>query len=246
MKISTDNVNKEKLISLWQNVFGDDRDYIELLLSESESFSDIFAVTVSDEICSVLYLLDCELSLDGICYKGKYLYAAATAEKHRKKGFMAKLITEAQEYCSDNGYDFISLVPANEPLYSYYEKFGFEPRMHIFRNICFNIRADANEISAEEYFKERSQRLNNCFNFTNGSVGYAALCLEYSGYRFYKDGDNNIYLSEGDAFKPEEVISSDGNIIGASAEKYGMVYPINNSLNDILKRTSVYMNLALD
>lgn len=247
MKITVDKGNKEKLINLWQKVFGDDRAYIELIFSEKDNICDVFAVTENGSLCSVLYLLDCSININNAEYEGKYLYAAATEERHRKKGLMAKLINEAQNYCADNGFDFISLVPANEPLYEYYEKFGFESCMRRYKRININDNEyDVSEISGKEYFTERKSRLKNNFNFIGKSIDYAVSCLRYSGYRFYKDSEDCIYLADSDISHAEEVISSDGSFSGVKTEKYGMVYPIENNLKALLKDNTVYMNIALD
>lgn len=115
---------KEDIISLWQEAFGDSRDYIEFFLNECP---DIVCLgnTCEGRLASMFFLLN------GIIgeYRCKYLYAACTAIRFREKGLMGDLLEYAKKYCTEEGFDFIFLVPCEEALYSYYSKFGFEPRM---------------------------------------------------------------------------------------------------------------------
>ena len=246
MKITVDENSKEKLINLWHNVFGDDRAYIELIFQKNSSFCDIFTVEENGEICSVLYLFDCSVNICGEYFLGKYLYAAATDKNHRRKGLMGKLIKESQVYCVENNLDFIALLPANESLYTYYAKFGFEYNMWRCKNFSADCNSKTIEISGYEYFCERKNRLKNSFNFVGDSVAYAVSCLDYSGYKFYKNSDNVIFLTDSESGCIEEAISQNGELSGMQAEKYGMMFAVDEKLKALLKSNDIYMNIALD
>ena len=69
------------------------------------------------EVVTILFLLPCEINKNK-CY---YLFAAATKEEERKKGYMTELLNSILK---ENEYQ-IFLRPANEGLIGYYEKFGF-------------------------------------------------------------------------------------------------------------------------
>ena len=258
MKIIPNKENTESLIKLWSDVFGDEREYIELLFPYGKSVCDIFAEFDGGEIVSALYLLDCSLSFGGVEYNGKYLYAAATDEKYRGKGFMASLINEAKGYCKSAGLDYISLVPANEGLYNYYEKFGFVSAMHrttVSGASEISLAAET-EISGEEYFAERRKRLDNSLNFTGNSVGYAISCLEYSGMKFYRNSVGQLFMTEGESVFFDELIDGKNamrflvnNEIdekSISTDRFGMLYPINAELIRDWNSDDLYMNIALD
>ena len=51
-------------------------------------------------------------------------------KKFRGKGYMAKLLKKAESFAKQNGKSFIALVPADEGLYSYYKRFGFNEAMY--------------------------------------------------------------------------------------------------------------------
>ena len=257
MKIIPNKENTESLIKLWSDVFGDEREYIELLFPYGKSVCDIFAEFDGDEIVSALYLLDCILSFGGVQYTGKYLYAAATNEKYRGKGIMSSLINEAKEYCKSAGLDYISLVPANEGLYNYYEKFGFVSAMHrtTVSGASEILLAPETEISGEEYFSERRLRLENSLQFSGNSVGYVISCLEYSGMKFYRNSEGKLFMTEGASVLFDEFIDgnnavrflvNDERTEGISTEKFGMLLPINPELKRDWAVNDLYMNIALD
>lgn len=259
MKITPCDDNKEKLIRLWMKVFGDEREYIGLLFPDNEILCDVFAITDGDSICAALYLLDCSLKFDGTIYKGKYLYAAATDEEHRNRGLMSALIREAQSYCKKDGFDFISLVPADEWLYNYYGKFGFISAMY--RTTVFNSEDKfgarlKKEITGSEYFNKRSLRVDNCIMFDGESIKYAVSCLEYNGLKFYEDSDSQLFITENDSYLFDEYISentamryivdNETKTQKRVTERFGMLYPINTELERDWNFTDIYMNIALD
>ncbi len=88
-------------------------------------------VATEGEILGMLHWFDC--FQDG--KKLAYLYAVAVKPARQGTGIGSRLLRYTLEYLSD--YGGILLVPAEESLFSYYEKFGF--------SVCSSIR----EISAE-------------------------------------------------------------------------------------------------
>ncbi len=117
------NINdKKELESLWQMTFLEDSQVIEYF------FSHIFKDTVTPvfridgEIASSLFLLPCKIGN----YKGKCVYCAMTKYSHRGKGYMKELLDFSYNYCKENSFDFLFLVPAEETLFEYYAKCGFE------------------------------------------------------------------------------------------------------------------------
>ena len=114
--------DKKEISGLWQMTFLEDSSVIE------NFFENVFDNTVTpvirldDEIVSSLFLLDCEIGN----YKGKCVYCAMTKYAHRGKGYMKKLLDFSYDYCKENGFDFLFLVPAEKSLFDYYKTCGFE------------------------------------------------------------------------------------------------------------------------
>ena len=115
------NKDKKELSSLWQMTFLEDSTVIE------NFFENIFGTTVTPvikidgEIVSSLFLLDCKIG----DFNGKCVYCAMTKYAHRGKGYMKKLLDFSYDYCKENSFDFLFLVPAEKSLFNYYEACGF-------------------------------------------------------------------------------------------------------------------------
>lgn len=116
---------KEKMYSLWQSCFGDDRETIDMFFKNSFSYENAVICTDKAEVVSQLFLLPEKLSIGEKEYFAYYIYAAATAESYRKQGIMGSLLEFTSALAADRKVDYLFLVPATENLFDYYEKFGF-------------------------------------------------------------------------------------------------------------------------
>ena len=162
--------NREQIISLWSAVFGDSRADIEFFLDECKNKSCL-GLFADGKLVSMLFLVNCKYSE----YNGKYVYAVCTAENHRKRGYSSRLLCEAKKYMSD----FLWLIPANDGLFEFYAKHGFETKL--FSNSIFehNIEFDESK-EIIEYLYEGSD-----YAFPKGMI-YSALDLPIGGTGFNK------------------------------------------------------------
>ncbi len=116
-----DKNDKTQLEKMWQSIFLEDIQVV------NEFFENIYGTTVTPvikidgEIVSSLFLLDCRIGE----YNGKCVYCAMTKYAHRGKGYMKMLLDFSYEYCKENNFDFLFLVPAEKSLFDYYETCGF-------------------------------------------------------------------------------------------------------------------------
>lgn len=203
MLIKGDPLYCEELKELWHTVFGDDYDYINLFFKKEYSLCDTFAEVIDGKIVSVLYLLNCRIDFNSETYKGKYLYAAATHPDYRSRGLMGKLINEALDYCKNaSDTDFISLVPANDGLYDYYGKFGFETALYRYETtvetkgkaIPDRYYGQA-ELHGCELLRLMSNYRGNRFYFCQEDMAYALDCVQHSDYIFYKTESDDAYFA---------------------------------------------------
>ena len=114
--------DKKELSSLWQMTFLEDSQVIECFFDTV--FKDVVTpvIKIDGEIASALFLLPCSIGE----YNGKCVYCAMTKYSHRGKGYMKQLLDFSYNYCKENGFDFLFLVPAQKSLFDYYDKCGFE------------------------------------------------------------------------------------------------------------------------
>ena len=263
---------KSSLTDLWNRVFGDSCDFIELIFKpEYDGAVLCFAEIEEDKAVSAFYLIKNTLKYENELFDGYYLYAAATLPEYRKFGIMSKLIREAQGFCRENSIDFISLVPSEESLYGYYSRFGFEKAMYRCENETpvLQISSDNNEqiTDADKILSIRNRYEGNIISFHSSSFGYAFECLSYSGFKFCRiTNDSYLLCSDEDDFS--EFISTEKKL-SENVEKlkmkkrltspfalksykvhkykpYGMLFPVNEKLKKQWNFTDIYMNIALD
>ena len=105
---------------LYLDAFHDDEEFTELLF-DTLFLSSCRYITEGEKVVSILFAIDVTLSDS----KGKYVYAVATDEAMRGKGYMRALFDKISlEFSTD--YDFLCLKPMDEGLFRFYEKLGFQ------------------------------------------------------------------------------------------------------------------------
>lgn len=133
----------EDIIRIWNEAFGDDREYILKFL---DKFKDYVYILKKDAIITLL-----PVTLND--KKGHYVYAVAVDEDKRGMGLGKKLI----EFAKENMKDFLVLVPADKSLFDYYRKLGFSENS----TIGIYDKTNTNEkISAKEYATLRDKYFN--------------------------------------------------------------------------------------
>ncbi len=110
---------KNTMKKIYEDAFGRDEIFFETLYSKAKKCCKVL---IKDKrVVSFFFLLPVELRKSDKCQKAYYLFAAATDEQYRNKGYMSELIKKELE---KSDYPVI-LKPANASLVSYYKKFGF-------------------------------------------------------------------------------------------------------------------------
>lgn len=119
--VFADERQKEYLIELWNQCFGDDRQYIELYLENRFETENMFVIYEDNRPVSMASLLPVKITINGNKENARYVYAVATLPAYRNKGYASKLIRHAAERVKEP----LILQPADRDLQEYYEKHGF-------------------------------------------------------------------------------------------------------------------------
>lgn len=163
---------ESRLRELFTEGFGDAA-FTELFFRTGFSHDRCLAA-FDGTLLSALHWFDC--SLDG--KKAAYIYGIATFNAHRGLGIGSKLIRAALEVLKTKGYETILLVPAEERLFGYYERFGFQVVSTIREDfVTAGTPLPIRELTAAEYAEARRALLPAHSLIQEG----AALAL-FSGY----------------------------------------------------------------
>ncbi len=115
----------EKTRALWRAAFPEDSDaFLDAYYGGKGRDNEISVIEDGDgTILSMIHWNPVELWVRGKVIRADFLVAVATDEACRRKGMMARLLTEGMERRGKSGMPFVFLTPAKE---AYYTPFGFE------------------------------------------------------------------------------------------------------------------------
>lgn len=224
---------------LWQSVFLEDKEVTEYFFENI--FTDVVTpvIKIDGEIVSSLFLPDCKIG----SYKGKCVYCAMTKYTHRGNGYMRNLLDFSYDWCNDNGYDFLVLVPAEKSLFEYYAKCGFSP---------FGVRR-THTINGETPEIQEKLEFENELSFDKSICEYwEKACVHYGGkacdFGLVFDDENVIIRNAKGSFAdiPEE-LKADGTIIQGDipfgeTESPAMI----KTENEKIKNINCYIGITLE
>ncbi|MBO5858326.1 MAG: GNAT family N-acetyltransferase [Clostridia bacterium] len=170
--------DKNGLIALWQEAFGDCKEAIDMFLDSRYIPENTVVAEDNGKIVSMLFLLEGKLKINESNFSSYYLYAAATAKSHRGRGFMPELLSFSQNTALSRGVDFICLKPADKSLYNYYSRFGYKS-VFAFKRIKFNVlkvefdHTDSSDIIDWSYVRNNSITQSNAFIWDNSAIDFA-------------------------------------------------------------------------
>lgn len=110
------------LKKLWLDCFEEKSEAVDLFFERCMDFTSIYTASVEKKPIAMLFLV--HSTLNG--KKAHYLCSAATQGEYRNLGIMSRLIDFALADSHKNGDIYSLLFPANEKLYSYYERLGYK------------------------------------------------------------------------------------------------------------------------
>ena len=152
--------DKDEILDLWQEAFLEKREDVEPFVDE---YLEYFVLLKSNEVvCSMLSMLPVFINNE----KGRYIYAVATKKEYQNRGYSSKLLEYVYEYININNEKFSVLVPANDSLFGFYEKRGYNTINCIEKNsvTCDKVVENDYEIKTIdeiEYYNKRGEKLKN-------------------------------------------------------------------------------------
>ena len=111
----------EELVNLWQEAFGDTREFIGGFFRTAFSPARCRCVSIDGQVAAALYWMDLRLRQ----HRYAYIYAVAVAKASRGQGLCARLMADTREVLALRGYDGALLVPQDEGLRKMYGKMGY-------------------------------------------------------------------------------------------------------------------------
>ncbi len=112
---------------LWFEAFGgensrEETDVVDSFLMNYFDPERMLSVELDGRIVSMLHIIPFDSTIGRI----GYVYAVSTAVDHRGKGFVKEMLKQAREYCHNENFDAMALIPDSEGIDKFYEQFGYK------------------------------------------------------------------------------------------------------------------------
>ena len=261
--VSAATADKDAIAVLWAEAFHDGDAYIRLFLEKRLSPDDFLVLREDGELAAMAAFLPAEVRTEsGELTPLRYVYALATAPKHRGRGLAAKLLDFASAHY---GVPLV-LVPAEAELEAFYAKLGF---VGGFRNEAWSAAPDASlpkvtfrPTDARTFARRREETAAGAYvKWDEEAISFAieSSMLEGGGiletdkgeivlYERRPDGDVRIVETTASAERREAVASALLARVGGGRAIYGNAgglvrYPAGYSGP---RFSEAYLNLALD
>lgn len=113
-----------QLTKLWAVCFGDDPKEIQGFWSATFDRIQVYTAAEGPKILAMACVIPTQfVDEEGESYSCGYIYAVCTDPKARGRGLCQGLMEYIHKNC---GYDYTALVPAEESLFTFYEKLGYK------------------------------------------------------------------------------------------------------------------------
>lgn len=124
IKFATD-ADKNRIIELWTEIFGDSVESVERFLKFFPCECAL-GYYVDGKLVSFMFLPQLTIECNGGVNKANYIYALCTAREFRSKGYANALIRYSEKYSAENAIPYTLIRPSSDSLFGYYSAFGFE------------------------------------------------------------------------------------------------------------------------
>lgn len=133
-----------ELSKLWNICFPESPEFSVFFFEKMYSHKTVRLATHSGKIAAALYIFPYSFSKDGERdLKAYYIYGVGTNPEMRGRGLAGLLLKETLKEAAQKGIDLCMLVPQNESLFGFYEKFGFTPAFGMHQEI-YSLAGTAN------------------------------------------------------------------------------------------------------
>lgn len=114
------------LTEIWKACFKDTEENTVRIFEKLQKPENILVLPCGGEIAAMLSFREFELTSPENQCKAAYIYGVATHPAYQGKGYSTVLLGNAAKLLTHRGYACAVLVPAEESLFGFYQKRGFE------------------------------------------------------------------------------------------------------------------------
>lgn len=121
------NENTASLVrQMWKTCFNDTDEFLDIHFSYKYRNENTLIYFEEDKAVASLQMLPYTMTFYRDTIPFAYLAGLCTLPEYRRKGYMEQLIHEAHKVIADRGIPLSILIPAEDWLYGFYEKYDYE------------------------------------------------------------------------------------------------------------------------
>lgn len=154
---------------MWKTCFDDTEEFMDIYFHYKYKNENTLIYFEGDKAVASLQMLPYTITFYRETIPFVYLAGLCTLPEYRKRGYMAKLIHEAHKVIAKRNISLAILIPAEDWLYRFYEKYGYE---QVFEN-------DKDPIPLREIIEEYSNTEEAYFAF-DSLFRYKNFCVQKS------------------------------------------------------------------
>lgn len=185
------------LKEVWLTCFDDTNEAVELFFKNIANY-EAYCAEDNGKAVSALYLIRTGLNYE----RAHYLCGASTLPAYRRRGIMAELIKYALNESVKDGDKYSLLLPANQGLYSFYEKLGYKPKCSCVKYIFSRkeLKQKASYCKLDnilDYETMQSRCFKRDFMFLSGSfIEFAADYYKLYGTKCVRNNSGFAFFEE--------------------------------------------------
>jgi len=167
--------------SMWKTCFQDTDEYIDLIFSKKYKDENTLIYFEDDRAVASLQMWPYTIQFYGQPLPFYYHAGLCTLPEYRNKGYMGKLIKESFRVMQSRNISLSILVPAEDWLFGYYEKYGYVQTFEQGTQ-TFNLHSlvdDYHNNRGEAYLKFNSEFQKDDFYVLKSKVDLDAIIEEY-------------------------------------------------------------------
>ncbi|MDH6355584.1 putative acetyltransferase [Dysgonomonas sp. PH5-45] len=120
------NETKPEVRDMWKTCFGDSDSFIDMYFAQKYKNENTLIYIEDGKVAASLQMLPYTITFCGEEIPCYYFSGLCTLPQYRRKGYMEKLTLEAFRVMQERSIPLAILIPAEDWLYGFYNRYGFE------------------------------------------------------------------------------------------------------------------------
>lgn len=160
--------------SMWKICFEDTDEYMDLYFSRQYRDENTLIYWVDNKAVASLQMIPYSIRFYGEAIPFYYLAGLCTLSEYRNKGYMGKLIRKSFSIMRERNIPLSILVPAEEWLFDYYERYGF----------ATTFDKGTKDIEFSKFLKKHESNCSNAYQEFDKTYQQNDFCVLKSEYDF--------------------------------------------------------------